>query len=131
MEIRKEDYVNNASSTYHLKTGKIKGNIRDVMKYHRLFGHKHIPHNYLICSRVQRLELLAGVLDSDGHYSHNGYDIVLQLKELSEQVTFLARSLGFACYMNECRKTCCNNGKVGTYYRMYISGEVSGDTNTP
>ncbi|HIO96191.1 MAG TPA: replicative DNA helicase [Campylobacterales bacterium] len=64
-----------------------------------LFNNKHIPKNYLINSRKNRLELLAGLIDSDGHYDdkHHVIEITQKLKQLSKQIKFLADSLGFRC----------------------------------
>jgi len=71
---------------------------------------------------------LSGIIDSDGHYqSHsNQYELTLKNKNLMEDIVYVARSLGFACYMKEVQKTCTNsmNGRVtGTYYRIQIYGE--------
>ena len=91
-----------------------------------IYQNKHIPHIYLANSRKNRLELLAGLLDTDGWYDkrNNGYEITQKNKELATQIAFLARSLGFAAYPTACEKTCTNNGATGTYYRMHISGNV-------
>lgn len=83
---------------------------------------KHIPKEYLINSRENRLELLAGLLDTDGNFSGT-YDFIQKNKLLAEQVCFLARSLGFAAYMKECKKS-CQTGAIGTYYRISISGHL-------
>lgn len=83
---------------------------------------KFIPHDYKICSSNQRLELLAGLIDTDGHYHHgNGYDITLKSKKLSNDIAFVARSLGLSAYTKPCTKK-CSNGVVGNYYRTSISG---------
>jgi superfamily II DNA or RNA helicase len=90
-----------------------------------LYGNKHIPHIYKCNSREVRLQLLAGLIDSDGYYSNKCFDIVLKSEKLLDDVIYLARSLGFAAYKKECQKTCTNakNGpKTGTYYRTTISG---------
>jgi hypothetical protein len=58
---------------------------------------KYIPKDYLYNSKENRLQLLAGLIDSDGHYSNTGkyYEITQKNKMLSEQIAFLSRSLGF------------------------------------
>lgn len=93
-----------------------------------LINDKHIPQNYKTASIEQRLELLAGIIDSDGHYQSNSnqYEIIQKNKKLMEDIVYLVRSLGFACYMKEINKTCTNakNGpKTGIYYRIQIYGE--------
>jgi hypothetical protein len=93
------------------------------------FKGKHIPYRYKTGSYDERMELLAGILDSDGHLAtnpqgHQGFDLVLKNEELLDDVIFLARSLGFVCYKKECEKTCTNNGVTGTYYRCKIGGPI-------
>jgi replicative DNA helicase len=60
---------------------------------------RNIPQVYLSNSRENRLELLAGLIDSAGYYSDKHYlmEIVEKPKKLSEQTKFLADSLGFRC----------------------------------
>jgi superfamily II DNA or RNA helicase len=87
---------------------------------------KCIPMSIKRMSREGRLAFLAGYLDADGHLAKgSGFEFCSVSKDIAEGVTFIARSLGFACYFNEVQKKCCNNGKVGTYYRGYISGDLS------
>ena len=86
---------------------------------------KYIPHDYKTSGMLERLELLAGLLDTDGYYSKSGkcYEITLKSKQLIEDIAFLARSLGLAAYIKPCKKK-CSNGKIGQYYRTHISGDV-------
>jgi superfamily II DNA or RNA helicase len=96
-----------------------------LLKGHNLIGNKHIPHIYKCNSREIRLQLLAGILDSDGSAAHSGYDIIQKNERLLDDIIYLARSLGFACYKKECKKSCMYNGekKEGTYYRTNIHGK--------
>jgi superfamily II DNA or RNA helicase len=98
---------------------------RNALRDIGVFGRRHIPLAYKTASRADRLELLAGIVDTDG-YLHNGtYDIVAKRKEFADDIAFLARSLGFACYVKPCRKTCTNTGAVGDYFRITICGDIS------
>lgn len=58
---------------------------------------KYIPDDYIINSKENRLKLLAGILDSDGHYVDKGkyYDLCLKDKTLLENIVYICRSLGF------------------------------------
>lgn len=86
---------------------------------------KHVPHRYLTSSIEERLELLAGLLDSDGHYGYsNHFDWISVSQKLAEQFAFLSRSLGFACYVSECTKGIRSRGFVGTYWRCSLSGDL-------
>jgi hypothetical protein len=90
-------------------------------------NNKHIPDVYKINDRQTRLELLAGIIDTDGSYCDNskGYDIIQKNKVLADDILFVARSLGFSANMSQCEKYCMYKGekKTGTYYRMHLSGD--------
>ena len=86
-------------------------------------GTKFVPNDYLRAQPQQRRELLAGLLDTDGHHSNGGYDYISKSRRLAEDVVFLARSVGLAAYMKPCEKR-CQNGTGGTYYRVSISGNT-------
>lgn len=68
----------------------------DQLRTYNLVGNKHIPQQYLNNSREVRLQLLAGLIDSDGCVNNKGKIIsITQTKpDLSEQIISLARSLG-------------------------------------
>ena len=87
-------------------------------------GQKFIPKSFLTASREDRLLLLAGLVDSDGHLSCGGYEITTKHLRLRDDILFLARSLGFAAYSSESYKT-SQNGNGGYYHRIFISGDIS------
>lgn len=88
-------------------------------------GTKVIPHWYKTASRSVRLQLLAGLMDTDGSLSNGGFDYISSRQQLANDVAFIARSLGLAAYVKSCSKTCCNNGVCGIYWRLTISGDCS------
>lgn len=90
-----------------------------------LINNKHIPIQYLTSDRNQRLELLAGLLDTDGSLHHNGYDYISVRESLTDGIIFLARSLGLSAYKTITNKKCTNNGKINTYYRVNINGDTN------
>jgi superfamily II DNA or RNA helicase len=132
MRVREEDNSGN-SKIYHLvpARGFQKGRgyrsnpIKKALHGYGLLRNKHVPHRYLTGSREERLQVLAGIMDTDGSMSHNGFDLCLKSERLIDDTIFLARSLGFAAYKSPCRRTCCNNGVVGDYFRCGINGDVS------
>lgn len=85
-------------------------------------SHKFIPAEYKVASRQDRLEILAGLLDTDGHLGHNTYDFVSASEALARDTAFVARSLGLAAYVKPCRKAWQNG--VGDYWRVCISGDT-------
>ncbi|KAF9434505.1 Pre-mRNA-processing-splicing factor 8 [Entomortierella beljakovae] len=78
---------------------------------------KHIPSKYLLGSEKTRLEVLAGLMDSDGTHLTNSIEFrFLQAKRwherLFEDVVWLARSLGF------------HVPTTGVDQSLYISGDI-------
>ena len=98
--------------------------LNNLRKYN-LINNKHIPYDFKCNSRQTRLELLAGLIDSDGSLMGNGYDIIQKNEKLLNDIIYLARSLGFAAYKNVCKKSCIYKGekREGTYYRTFIHGK--------
>jgi superfamily II DNA or RNA helicase len=90
-----------------------------------LINNKHIPHKYLTASYDDRLNLLAGLVDSDGYSHHSGYDFIFKNEKIADGLCFIARSVGLSAYKMPCKKTCYNNGVVGNYFRVSISGNCS------
>jgi ATP-dependent DNA helicase DinG len=86
---------------------------------------KFIPDIYKTAKATHRLELLAGLLDTDGSLTGGScYDFVSKSERLAEDLAFVARSLGFAAYVKS-RLSRCQTGHEGTYYRLTVSGETS------
>ena len=79
---------------------------------------KRIPSLYLRNDSQTRLELLAGLLDTDGYLNKKCFYISQVRKELSEDIAILAGSLGFA--VNKSVKII--NGT--SYYGISICGDV-------
>ena len=119
---------------YWLGDGYSRNNILlDMLRIYNLIGNKHIPHIYKCNSRKIRLQLLAGIIDSDtsnnninninNNTNNNGYDIIQKNKTLLDDIIYLSRSLGFACYKEECKKSCIyKKENEETYYRTCIYG---------
>jgi len=95
--------------------------VRQALSDHGLLGNKHIPLEYKTGSRQQRLELLAGLMDTDGSMTRTNYDYISVSRTLAEDVAYVARSLGFAAYVQMCTKS-CNGQPEALYHRVSISG---------
>lgn len=101
MQLRTSTNTNSGQAkTYFITSGESHGKSdRNPMmnEFHSMevLNNKHIPKIYLNSSREQRLELLAGLIDTDG--SRIGETLIFTQKSniLTEQVIFLAESLGF------------------------------------
>lgn len=84
---------------------------------------KEIPLPYLTAPMKQRLELIAGLMDTDGSLSSRcGYDFVSKSEKLARGLAFACRSVGLAAYVSESRKT-AQGGFSGVYWRVSVSGE--------
>lgn len=94
-----------------------------------LHHNKHIPDQYLRASAPERRELLAGLIDSDGHvYRGNAVgtaDFTTTSRVLADGVAFVARSLGLAAYIHE--KTVSGSGRRLGGSGRYLSVSISGD----
>jgi len=112
--------------TYHIvkEQGVLENGLMAAMRMEGLFANPdRIPDRYKMSDRATRLDVLAGLLDSDGHLSRSGYDFISASPWLSDDVAFVARSLGLAAYMTACEKR-DQNGQGGTYHRVSISGHT-------
>lgn len=119
-----EREVKELATTYNFSGDGGKNYLLQNLRHYNLIKNKHIPDVYKINSREVRLQILAGLMDSDGSKSNNCFDFINKNKKLAEDVLFLARSLGFAAYIKPCKKSCQNNF-IGNYWRVYISGNTN------
>ena len=112
-------------SGYSGKTGSNK--FLNILKDQQLIQNKHIPTIYLYNSRRNRLRLLAGLLDSDGSYDKGMFEFSQSLdhEQIIDDVIYLCRSLGFACYKVKKKTSWTYLGvkKYGWGWRIDISGE--------
>ena len=96
------------------------------LKLSNLYDNKHIPHIYYKAnSKKVRLELLAGLIDSDGWFNHEGYQIIQKDPVLAADIAFLARSVGLAAYIKPRIKFIKARNFSATYYHVMISGNCS------
>jgi hypothetical protein len=80
---------------------------------------KFIPFQYKVGSIADRLQLLAGIIDTDGSYANNSYyEISTKSVTLANDIAFVARSLGF--YSSITDKVV----KGVTYYRINVCGDI-------
>lgn len=84
---------------------------------------KFIPHRYLVSSRGTRLNLLAGIIDSDGYTSKGDgvYDGSFVSERFAKELAQLARSLGYTASVKPKKGSIKNIGFVGSYYRVCLS----------
>lgn len=122
-----ENYNSVNSVNVHLVegiSGMKGGRFNNLLKHYGLYMNKHIPHEYKVSSDEDRLELLAGLIDTDGYYSGRDFEIVQKNEQLANDIAFVARSLGFLCTVKPTKKKCHNNGVIGDYFRLRINGDI-------
>lgn len=82
-------------------------------------GTKFIPYPYKCAGRKERLELLAGLIDTDGYLHNNCYEYTSKSKQLALDVQFVARSVGLQSNMSPKLV----DGE--TYWRISLSGDTN------
>ena len=86
-------WIHKDTGVHYSRFDKLRDDLREI----GVLSNKHIPDQYLMGSASQRMELLAGLIDTDGNYSSTGgqYRFTNTNKKLVDQIAFLASSLGF------------------------------------
>ena len=100
--------------------------LQKKLRDENLLNNKHIPKKYLINSRKNRLELLAGLIDSDGYYDDKFHvmEITQKSEDLAKQIKFLADSLGFRCSFKSKIARIKSIGYECEVYRVRIVGNL-------
>lgn len=127
LRVREQPMEGNKAVNYYFahpnwqSAKKFSNPIREALRGYGLLGTrceaKFIPGAYKTASREKRLAVLAGLLDTDGSLSRNGFEFSSKSIKLAEDVMFVARSLGLAAY----RSVKVVSGEE--YQRVYISGD--------
>lgn len=94
-----------------------------------IFSNKRIPKEYIYCSESDRLELLAGLIDSDGWYDSKkkrfGFCQVDYRKDIAYDFAFIARSLGMKVSIRKKKlkpSKLCQNTSEYSYIVSILSG---------
>lgn len=125
---RADQKPNNKASSHFIYHTKGKRNpisipFRELGLWKTDSSNKFIPEIYKTSSVKDRLEILAGLLDTDGSLDCNCYDYISKSLQLAEDVCFITRSLGMAAFMQKSWKT-DQSGTGNWYYRVSISGNT-------
>ena len=88
------------------------------LRGYNVWNNKHIPADYLLNDEHSRLELLAGLLDSDGHLAGDYFEFGNKSERLVDDFLFLARSLGFAAYERP------KESSTGIQFRVNLFGDI-------
>ena len=116
--------VRGKAKTFRLaKNGGLTNPIMDILRHYDLIGNKHVPQVYISNSEKVRLELLAGLLDTDGTMYRNGYEITQKSEILARPIKYIADTLGFRTSINE-KNSRCNGKDCGKVFRVHINGDT-------
>lgn len=107
--------VTKRSGKYHYG---LTGGFQASLRAAGLLNNKHIPAAYLRASKEDRLALLQGLMDTDGHVTEYGRCEFTSInRSLADGVAELVRSLGIQCCMIEGNAT-LNGRMVSKKYRV-------------
>ncbi|WP_201352492.1 replicative DNA helicase [Hydrogenimonas urashimensis] len=100
-----------------------------IQKELRLLGlleRKHIPQAYLANAEKIRLQLLAGLIDSDGYYDDHYHvmEITQKNRRLAEEIKLLADTLGFQTSLVAKKASIRERGFESEVYRVRIVGDL-------
>lgn len=77
-------------------------NLEKSLRLNNLLNNKHIPKDYIFSSIEQRLDLLKGLMDTDGSVNHKGIcEFYQKNKSIIEDVRFILSSLGIKSKIKE------------------------------
>lgn len=120
----------NKASSYHVTSGNgpglnaSKNPLLNTLKKLNLIRNKHIPLVYLKNDRATRLQLLAGLIDTDGYVNNNVCYITQKSKLLTENIVQLASTLGFRVTVTKKLKRIKRLQFTGEYYSITLSGRL-------
>ena len=92
------------------------------LKLNNILKNKHIPNEYFTCSYEQRLDLLRGIMDTDGYYNktRSRFVIVTSKKQIADDYCKLISSLGIKPTMIKTYGK-CTNGNKNNYLRWDVT----------
>jgi hypothetical protein len=111
------------AKTYHITSGQGSGKsdrnpFMNELRQMEVINNKHIPALYLKGSRNQRLDLLAGLIDTDGYRNGETFIFTQKNDRLTNDVVFLAESLGFRVTTKKVKSSSSD-----------LVGEITGEIN--
>jgi replicative DNA helicase len=130
LELQVHEYAyENKCKSYAINGGYRGGkgySLKNELRKIDVLDNKQIPHPYLVNATQHRLELLAGLIDSDGHYleGSNGYEITQKDEKLARQIKFLCDSLGFRTSIRRKRASISSIGYECEVFRVRFYGDV-------
>ena len=106
-----------------------KDSLFDLFKKNGLINNKHVPENYIFNSREVQLNLIAGLIDTDGTLSIKEHGRRFEITQrydrlhILKAVKFMAESLGLRCSISSRIGTGKKPGVL--HYRLRIGGDIN------
>lgn len=122
-------HKSDAMHQYHFNVGVGKNGLKLYRALENIGVHDHrahdkfIPQIYKTASKEDRLEVIAGLIDSDGHLEQGIYDFTSKSSALANDLAFIARSVGLAAYVSP-KDVKWHDGRILNYWRVTISGNI-------
>ena len=116
----------NKTPRYSIVTDRGQSNpFLESLQNYGLINNKHIPFDYMYSTLEERLQLLAGLLDSDGNINNNTrFEITQKSNILAEDIVKLARSCGLHTKVVKKKGVIKTRDFEGEYNRIQISGNI-------
>ncbi len=108
--------------------GRVPNPAKEILRELGVLNNKHVPHDYKTSSLKDRLEFLAGIIDTDGHVTNQGRSITINQQgknsHLIDAIGDLCGSLGFSCNITySCPNfTSANHSEPFEKATIFISG---------
>lgn len=122
--------VNYEGTTNNINHKKFKNPLEEQLKQYNLIHNKHIPVEYIQNSQEVRLQVLAGIVDTDGCVQDNGTSLIIvqgmNHTKLIEDIIILVKSIGLNC-LHHIKNTSWNHNfevKTGKAHHLHISGNL-------
>ena len=134
LELHYRDFENHRQATIVKNDNEEEHNqLNIILKKLSLFGcdsrQKFIPKQYIYTTIENRIKLLSGIINTDGHvYEGVSIHVCSYSEQLAKDVTELARSLGYVAIFNSWDRTDENSTKkyeTEIEYRVTIIGDYS------
>lgn len=111
------------NSNCFIESANIKNKLIELGLYKTKSGNKFIPDIYKYNSKKVRLEILKGLMDTDGSAFSSGIEYISKSKQLAEDVLWIGRSLGIRGTLNS--KFVKYKDEIKEYFRVrFITTET-------
>lgn len=131
LKVRKDTKPDNIASSYFIISGnKYRNPLFSEMRKLNFINNKHLPLDYIHCSSIQRQQLLAGLIDSDGYKlkgsngkEAGGYEIATIYEHFAKEIVLLCHSLGYRASYSKKKTSIKSINYEGIAHRVRIYGD--------